>query len=184
MMVHLPKNVENATILGPHFTRVFNNKRDVDWSVLSEIEQRAVMHELDALLTWIEFEEALDGVKNNKASGENGVPPDVIKALKGANRERLLHWINEFWEGNQDYESWHSGLLTVIHKAGKPKDNPNNYRGVNLMDVISKVMSRILNKRLFKILDKHGTKFQFGGTPEVGCRLQRRYLYSQNTPPH
>ena len=38
------------------------------------------------------------------------------------------------------------------------------------MDVISKVMSRIRNKRLFKILDKHGTKYQFGGTPDVGCR--------------
>ncbi|KAL7549376.1 hypothetical protein ACHAWF_012644 [Thalassiosira exigua] len=38
------------------------------------------------------------------------------------------------------------------------------------MDVISKVMSRIINGRLFNILDAHGTKFQFGGTPGVGCR--------------
>jgi len=33
----------------------------------------------------------------------------------------------EFWKGCQDYESWHSGVLTIIHKAGKPKDDPNNY---------------------------------------------------------
>ena len=38
------------------------------------------------------------------------------------------------------------------------------------MDVISKVLSRIVNKRLFKLLDKYATKFQFGGTPGVGCR--------------
>ena len=62
------------------------------------------------------------------------------------------------------------GVLTIIHKAGKPKDDPNNYRGINLMDVILTVRSRILNKKLFKLLDKHATKFQFGGTPGVGCR--------------
>ena len=34
----LAKNdAENAAIFGPHFTKVFNNKRDVDWSVLKEI---------------------------------------------------------------------------------------------------------------------------------------------------
>ena len=38
------------------------------------------------------------------------------------------------------------------------------------MDVISKVFSRIINASLFKILDKYCTKFQFGGTPGVGCR--------------
>ena len=61
-------------------------------------------------------------------------------------------------------------MLTIIHKAGKPKDDPNNYRCINLMDAISKALSRIVNKRLFKLLDKYATKFQFGGTPGVGCR--------------
>ena len=66
----LAKNdAENTSILGHHFTRVFNNKRNVDWSVLDEIEQRDIMHELDAYITWVEFDEALDGVKNNKAPG-------------------------------------------------------------------------------------------------------------------
>ena len=38
------------------------------------------------------------------------------------------------------------------------------------MDVFSKVMSIILNKRLFMILDKYGTEYQFGGRPNIGCR--------------
>ena len=139
----------------------------MDWEVLEEIPQRETVHEMDNDITKPEFNEALDGLANGKSPGENGVLPDVIKALRGANRERLRHWINEFWHGRQDYDSWHSGLLTIIHKAGKAKDDPNNYRGVNLMDVVSKVLSRIINVRLFKILDKYGTKYQFGGTPEV-----------------
>ncbi len=27
-----------------------------------------------------------------------------------------------------------------------------------------------MTARAFKLLDKHGTQFQFGGTPELGCR--------------
>jgi hypothetical protein len=39
-----------------------------------------------------------------------------------------------------------------------------------LMDVCSKVFSSIMTARAFQLLDKHGTRFQFGGTPELGCR--------------
>lgn len=101
--------------------------------------------------------------------GENGVLPDLIKALKGDNRRKVFEYIKQFWDGEYDFESWKSGLLSIIHKTGKPKDDLNNYRGITLMDVISKVFSRMINERLFKILDKYCTKFQFGGTPGVGC---------------
>jgi hypothetical protein len=37
------------------------------------------------------------------------------------------------------------------------------------MDLQSKIFSCMMNVRAFKILDKHGTKWQFGGTPKLGC---------------
>ncbi len=39
-----------------------------------------------------------------------------------------------------------------------------------LMDVCSKMFSSVMNGRLFKLLAEHSTHFQFGGTPESGCR--------------
>ena len=39
-----------------------------------------------------------------------------------------------------------------------------------LMDMCSNGFSSIMTARAFKLLDKHGTRFQFGGTPELGCR--------------
>jgi hypothetical protein len=39
-----------------------------------------------------------------------------------------------------------------------------------LMDVCSKIISSVMNGRAFKLLGEHGTRFQFGGTPELGCR--------------
>jgi hypothetical protein len=39
-----------------------------------------------------------------------------------------------------------------------------------LMDVCSKIFSSVMNGRAFKLLEEHGTRFQFGGTPTLGCR--------------
>jgi hypothetical protein len=38
------------------------------------------------------------------------------------------------------------------------------------MDVGSKIFSRILTDQLYKLLEKHGTKYQFGATPNSGCQ--------------
>ncbi len=38
------------------------------------------------------------------------------------------------------------------------------------MDMCSKVFSLVLNTCAFLLLEKHGTRFQFGRTPDVGCR--------------
>ena len=47
---------------------------------------------------------------------------------------------------------------------------PNKLRGIHLMDVCSKIFSCILNNHLYRLLDQHGTKTQFGATPKVGCQ--------------
>ena len=150
---------------------VFNNHRGVDFSILEELDDYEEVVEAGRDPTCEEFEEALTELTNDKSTGENGMVPNLLKALKGANRARVFHFIMEFWRGNQDYESWHRGLLVVIFKGGKKdSSDPNNYRGINLMDVVSKIFSKILNKRLFMILDRHCTRFQFGSTPGIGCR--------------
>ncbi len=38
------------------------------------------------------------------------------------------------------------------------------------MDVCSKIFCWVMNDCAFPLLELHGTHFQFGGMPEVGCR--------------
>jgi hypothetical protein len=54
-------------------------------------------------------------------------------------------------------------------KKGDLSD-PNKWQGIMLTDMCSKVFSSIMTARAFQLLDKHGTQFQFGGTPGLGCR--------------
>ena len=61
------------------------------------------------------------------------------------------------------------GQLVPVPKSGDLSD-PNKWRGVNLMDIGSKIFSSLLCKRLFIIIKKHGVKYQFGSSPGVGCQ--------------
>jgi hypothetical protein len=56
-----------------------------------------------------------------------------------------------------------------VPKKGNLSD-PKKWRGIMSMDMCSKVFFSIMTARAFQLLNKHGTRFQFGGTPKLGCR--------------
>ena len=57
------KNMERAY---PHFQEVLNNHRPVDFSVLEPLQQSNAKHELDAAITWDEFNKAVNKLKTTK----------------------------------------------------------------------------------------------------------------------
>ncbi len=89
--------------------------------------------------------------------------------MNNKNRSILFNFINDFWNNETDFHEWHNGQGIPVPKTTHAS-NPNQFRIVNLMDVGSKVFSRILTKRLYSLLNKHGTKYQFGATPNSGCQ--------------
>jgi hypothetical protein len=66
-------------------------------------------------------------------------------------------------------ETLMDGTSVPVPKKGNLAD-PNIWRGIMLMDVYSKIFSSVMNDRAFHLLELHGTRFQFGRTPEIGCR--------------
>ena len=141
----------------------------MNWSVLELIKQCETLHELDAAINWDEFMGAVNSLKNEKAPGLNGVPPEAFKAMDDECKRYIFGYINKYWDNKKDCEGWHNSQCVLVPKSGDIS-NPNKWRGVMLMDVMSKILIRVMHERAFKILDKHGTKFQFGGTPKLGCQ--------------
>jgi hypothetical protein len=160
---------ENMAIFGPHFERVFNNHHPVDPTVLDEIHQRPILHDIDSPITFAEINIAINKLKNGKSPGLNGIPPEAYKAMNVTTRRRIHQYVSAFFEGDADYEGWHTSQCVPVPKSGNLSD-PNKWRGVMLMDVCSKIFSSVMNGRAFRLLDLHGTRFQFGGTPTLGCQ--------------
>ena len=78
-------DAENASVFGPHFHRVFNNRRPIYWPVLDKLKQIEVIDELDKPISWDEIKKSTINLANDKAPGLNGLPPNAFKALDDTN---------------------------------------------------------------------------------------------------
>ena len=86
----------------------------------------------------------------HKSPGESGVSPNAIKALKGENVEPIFKNIERWWYKNvheEEYKEWRSAPLKIPPKQGEVM-NPNNWRGIVLMEITSKLLSGMINSRL------------------------------------
>ena len=130
---------------------MLNNKKTINNNVLNDMNSREVMNELDKPPYWKEFTEAVKDLTNDKAPGLNGVPPNAFKGVSPENLKFHFNFILKFWNDNMDFEEWHEGQVVPVPKIGDLSD-PNKWRGVNLMDIESKIFSILLCKRLFSII--------------------------------
>ena len=149
MRLKLPNEIlavtdaENASILGPHFGRIYTNHRKIYWAVLDGILQRLTMLELDAEITREELKKAVTKLANGKSPGLNKVPLDAFKALSEQNLSLLLDFLNAFLNKETDFDDWHEVQVLPVPKSGDLSD-PNKWNRVTLMDLGSKIFSSIL----------------------------------------
>ena len=160
---------EHSDLLEPHFFKVFNRNPKIDESVFDEVKQYPVIVELDAPLTFKEFQDSVIALCWHKAPGLNKVVPNAIKALDDENLFVLYEYIKTYIETDEDFDEWKVSHLVPLPKKGD-LSNPNNWRGINLLDVTSKLVSIIVNKRLQKMLKIRGITHQFGASPGTGCQ--------------
>jgi len=160
---------ENISVFGLHFNNVLNNHRPVDYSILDLLEQKTCMTSIDNPITFSKVKKAINKLKKGKSPGLDGIPPEALKAMYNSPQRIVHRHICEFFEGMVDHEGWHKSQCIPVPKKGDLSD-PNKWRGIMLIDMCSKVFLSVMMARAFTFLDKHGTRFQFGGIPRLGCR--------------
>ena len=137
---------EIVDILAHHFYKVYNSNVEIEWSVLDDLNQKPARSDMNLPLSLFEFENAIRKLILHKAPGDNGVSPNAIKALNKENRLFLFQICYDYFENDQEIEEWQKGCLKILQKKGNLSD-PNNWRGINLLDVVSKVISLVITSR-------------------------------------
>ena len=109
---------------------------------LNEIESDICNNEISTY----EISAAIKRLKLNKSSSGKLVPAHFIYGL-----HFLLPYIvkvfNRIYMSETFPNAWSHAVLVPIHKKGD-LDNPDNYRGIALLDVFSKIYISIINKRV------------------------------------
>jgi exonuclease III len=104
--------------------------------------------EMNKPIVQAELTRALDQLKSGGPTpGENGIHLRFLIAGGKRIRKGLLRLFQQVWNEKQVPAIWQKGTIVPIFKAGDPQ-KCSNYRGITLLDVVSKVFCRILANRL------------------------------------
>jgi exonuclease III len=163
---------EDADNASKHFRKVYNrDDAPVDFSVLDSVEQREMLTELERPPEMDELIRAVKAMRGEAAPGESGVVGRCLKHCSAEALESILEVLTKFWNAEQDNVQWHTASLTIIYKGKGKQGDLNNFRGVALQDMMARIMSAIISKRLLDgPIAKYGIQAQFGSQPFVGCR--------------
>ena len=111
---------------------------------------------------------AIKAMKSGKAPGADGVTAEMLKADVDVTAPILTEIFKQIWEEGQIPEVWKTGLIFKLPKKGDLGDC-NNWRGITLLSLTSKVFSRIVLSRLTAVLEKDLRSQQAGFHPGRFC---------------
>ena len=116
----------------------------------------------------IEISRAIKSLKTGKAAGPDKIPPETLKADTQTSTEMLCPLLNKVWEQEQVPEDWKKGHMVKLPKKGD-MSSCNNWRGIMLLSIPGKVLTRIILKQLKTALDKKLRDEQAGCCQDRSC---------------
>lgn len=118
-----------------------------------------VLQEVDS----VEIEAIIMRLKNNSAPGWDNIPNDILKSSARTLIPPITHLCNLCLTSGTFPNSLKRAIVIPIHKGGDG-DSVNNYRPISLLNSLSKILEKVLNKRLVDYLEKFNliSKNQYG----------------------
>ena len=128
-------------------------------------------------------------LKPEKAGGGGGADGIISEMLKSTFIEIclvLVELYNKIFDLGVFPVQWAGSIICLIHKKG-PLDDPNNFRGISLIDVLNKVFTSILNERIHTwadtnhMTDEAGFRKGFSTIDNLFClqSMAQKYLSKQ-----
>lgn len=143
---------------GPFFAAASNGPSREAWSVFYKTEYPArlldnslffdVSHPyLDTYISFSEVRNCINKLKNGKAPGSDQLRNEFFKALPENWLLYLQVLLNKVFEQERTPAAWSDVQLFMLYKKGDKLD-PANYRGITLVNCITKIFTQILCTRL------------------------------------
>ncbi|KAJ4433364.1 hypothetical protein ANN_15623 [Periplaneta americana] len=103
----------------------------------------------------------IDTLKNNKTPGEDGITAELIKYGGEKLKLNIVRLVQNTWRKENIPEDWRTSIFCPIYKKGD-KTICANYRGIALLDIVYKVVSKLKATRMNKILENIVGEYQGG----------------------
>ena len=150
-----------------HFNNVLNIKTRFVAEEMESVHQREVRADLANIPSQLEVAKALGKLKNGKAAGTSCILPEMLKA--GRENKDFVGMIAELvrtaWEEKCVPQEWVDAIL-VPNPKKENLHRCDNWRGITLLEVVGKVMARVVQERLQRVAEEK--------LPESQCGFRRR----------
>ena len=101
---------------------------------------------------WVENQIRL--LKRSKATGPDNLPPGMLKDCSNELSEPLCYLINLSMISGTIPNEWKLAKVIPIFKYGDRTD-PNNYRPISILPILSKILERAVHSQLLDHLEKY-----------------------------
>lgn len=110
-----------------------------------------------------EILEVIGELKNSASPGVDGISTHCVKLISEHIVLPLEHIINRCFSVGYFPRVFKSAKIIALHKSGD-KANPENYRPISILNSFSKIMEKIMKRRILNYLDTNNflEKNQFG----------------------
>lgn len=177
----------SSSVVAPYYQRLLNpTVAPIDPATLATAPvispaQQAVLNNLALPFTVEEISASLASMKDGKSADAAGLSAEVLKlAFAAPTVPLLVALLNRFREeGFPSDSGLESSVLVPIYKGSGDTSDLNNFRGVSILPVLTKLYAIALERRLSAVLEKTGLRAdsQFGfrkrrGTAEAAFVLQ------------
>ena len=146
------------------FIKEMFNKPTIDFEPDIENNQKLPINTNP--ITKIEIKQALKSLKKGKAAGSDAIPAELLTADLHTTTEQLHKILSTVWKEEQVPDDWKRGVLIKLPKKGD-LSKCENWRGITLLSVASKILTRTMLERMKKSLD------QVLRTNQAGFRARR-----------
>ena len=155
-------NSSNIDQLHEHFQNMFGDgdptelNQNKEHQILPNLQLNGFNEDFDTDFTLTELSRAVYTLNNNKTPGMDSTPSEIIKASYGNISPFLLKLYNKMYNTGEYPRTWGESIIHPIFKKGDAND-PQNYRGIFLINVLAKIYSQLLLNRLTKWLTENET---------------------------
>ena len=152
---------------GNHFRQVFNQEGEGEGEEQNEegrehigedrVDNRReenrdgeaeIVEDLDEEIAREEIIRRIDRLKQGKAGGIDDIVAELLQMSKGRIIEFLYKLFNMMYTSGSFPLRWATAIVVPLHKKGDVND-PDQYRGISLLSVVSKIFTGVLNTRLY-----------------------------------
>ena len=131
-----------------HYTDLYSIESRLSNNALVNMPQIPTVYTLDDPPSIEEVLTAIDSLSSGKASGQDGISPELVKSCKHALLSPIHKLIVRCWEEGGMPQDFKDAKIVTLYKNKGDRSDCNNHRGISLLSVVGKLYARVVLKRL------------------------------------